>query len=233
MSTMFDPDRVAGIGAAHVADALTKLALPKRFAPSQMKAAFGTPGLVMGRALPVKHYGSVDVFLLAFERAAAGDILVADNDGRLDEACIGDLIAAEAKLAGLGGLVIYGAHRDTAQLREIGLPVWSLGSLPYGPPAPRPESGGAVMLGSTAVTERDVIVADEDGVIVMEAAHADQVMASAVAIARREEKHRAVMRDGQTLREQLKFQEFLAAREKNPAWSFREHIDKVRGAVET
>jgi regulator of RNase E activity RraA len=41
---------------------------------------------VAGRVLPVRHYGSVDVFLEALGRAEAGDVLVVDNGGRLDEA---------------------------------------------------------------------------------------------------------------------------------------------------
>jgi hypothetical protein len=36
---------------------------------------------IAGRVLPVRHYGSVDVFLEAFSRAGAGDVLVIDNGG--------------------------------------------------------------------------------------------------------------------------------------------------------
>ncbi|MGE4062657.1 MAG: RraA family protein [Rhodospirillaceae bacterium] len=229
----FDPAALQEIGAAHVADALTKLKLPKRFGPPEMKPAFGTPGLMIGRALPAKHFGSVDVFLAAFEHAEPGDILVADNEARLDEGCIGDLIAAEAKLAGLAALVIHGAHRDTAQLREIGLPVWSLGHFPFGPTRMRPTAPGDVMLGSFAVTDRDIIVGDEDGVIVTEGETIEEVLGEAALIAGREEKQRAEMRTGRTLREQLKFGDFIRQRAANPALSFREHINKVRGAVET
>jgi regulator of RNase E activity RraA len=230
---IIDPERLKGVGAAHVADALTKLALPKRFARPETRPAFAIPGLVVGRALPAKHFGSVDVFLAAFERAKPGDILVADNEGRLDEGCIGDLITAEAKAAGLAGIVIYGAHRDTAQLREIGLPMWSLGSFPYGPTMLRPATSAAVMLGNATITADDIIVADEDGVIITEAGTFETVLAGAVEIARREEKQRAAMANGRTLREQLKFHEFQKGRETNPGLSFREHINKVRGAVET
>jgi hypothetical protein len=41
-----------------------------------------------GRALPARHYGSVDVFLEALGSAAHGDVLVVDNGGRADEACV-------------------------------------------------------------------------------------------------------------------------------------------------
>ena len=43
--------------------------------------------------------------------AAPGDVLVVDNGGRLDEACVGDLVALEAQAAGVEGMVIWGLHR--------------------------------------------------------------------------------------------------------------------------
>jgi 4-hydroxy-4-methyl-2-oxoglutarate aldolase len=81
----------------------------------------------------VRHYGSVDVFLEAMASARPGDVLVIDNAGRLDEGCIGDLTALEAEASGLSGMVVWGAHRDTADLRQIGLPVFSYGVCPAGP----------------------------------------------------------------------------------------------------
>ena len=73
------------------------------------------------------------MFLEALERAgrdAVGRVLVIDNDGRLDEGCIGDLVALECASAGIAGIVIWGLHRDSAELRRMGLPVFSLGRAP-------------------------------------------------------------------------------------------------------
>jgi hypothetical protein len=50
----------------------------------------------------------VDIFLEALEGAAPGNVLVVDNGGRLDEACVGDLVVLEAQAAGLEGIVIWG-----------------------------------------------------------------------------------------------------------------------------
>jgi len=63
--------------------------------------------------------GSVDVFLEALGHARPGDVLVVDNGGRLDEACVGDLVTLEAQKAGLHGIVIWGLHRDTDELVSI------------------------------------------------------------------------------------------------------------------
>ena len=75
----------------------------------------------------------MDVFLEALEAAERGDVLVVDNGGRTDEACVGDLVTLEVGNAGLAGIVIWGLRRDTQELLEIGLPVLSLGTLPTGP----------------------------------------------------------------------------------------------------
>src|SRR5207237_4773747 len=110
-----------------IGDAALRLRVPIRIAP------FGICSLIpnariAGRALPAKHFGSVDVFLEAMMSADEGDILVIDNNGRTDEGCIGDLTTLEAKASKLAGIVIWGTHRDTPELKEIAFRVFSSGS---------------------------------------------------------------------------------------------------------
>jgi 4-hydroxy-4-methyl-2-oxoglutarate aldolase len=218
---------------AHIADACLRTGVPVRCAPSGIQAVAPSgiqaviPGRrVQGRALPVCHAGSVDVFLEAFESAAPGDILVVDNGGRLDEACVGDLIALEAQAAGLGGIVIWGLHRDTADIAAIGLPVFSLGSLPAGPLTirdPQPQ---------WPVTRDDIVVGDEDGVLFLPVASAEEVFATAETIRDTERRQADLIRAGRTLRTQVKFDVYLASRANNPSLTFREHLRNVGGEIE-
>ena len=71
--------------------------------------------------------------LEAFSSAGYGDVLVVDNGGRADEACVGDLVVLEAQAAGVGGVVGMGAaprHAGSDPDRPAGvqlrpLPGWA------------------------------------------------------------------------------------------------------------
>ena len=90
-----------------VADACLRCGVPLRAAHPGIRAVVAGQRIA-GRVLPVRHYGSVDVFLEAFGQAESGDVLVVDNGGRSDEACVGDLAVLEAEAAGVAGLLVWG-----------------------------------------------------------------------------------------------------------------------------
>ena len=221
--------------AAAVADALVRLGLPVRLAPASIQRAFaGDP--ITGPAVPVRHFGSVDVFLEAYQTAPQGGVLVIDNEGRDDEACIGDLTVAEARLAGLAGIVLWGRHRDTAALPGIGLSVWSLGTLPAGPRGARAPTGdlfSAARVGEILVTRGDVVVADDDGVVFVEGSRWDEVEAIATRIVADESRQADLIAHGTSLRTQLDFPGYLAGRADDPAYTLRQHLLERGGSIET
>jgi regulator of RNase E activity RraA len=233
---MSDPllDRFAALTTAHVADGCMRAGVPVRCGPAGLRAVVAGDRLA-GRVLPARHSGSVDVFLEAYEQAEPGDVLVVDNGGRLDESCVGDLAVLEAQAAGLGGVVVWGLHRDTADVRAIGLPVFSLGSLPTGPLRLDPRPAGeleSAHVGEWTVSRDDVVLGDDDGVLFVPAARVADVLGFAETIRDTERRQAEQIRAGTTLRDQVRFAEFLERRAVDPTWTLRDHLRAIGGAIE-
>jgi regulator of RNase E activity RraA len=219
---------------AHLTDGCVRTGVEVRCAPAGL-AAIAPGSRFSGRALPVRHAGSVDIFLEALQHAEPGDVLVIDNGGRLDEACVGDLMVLEAAGAGLAGIVIWGLHRDTAEIREIGLPVFSLGSMPTGPLRVDPRAADALdaaAMGPWTITRGDLVVADDDGVVFLPADRADEVIQAARAIRDTELAQATRMRSGESLREQLKFAEYVERSAADTGLTLRQYLTEIGGAVE-
>jgi regulator of RNase E activity RraA len=217
-----------------IADACAMLQMPLRLAPHGIKP-MNPAHRIAGRARPARHAGSVDVFLEAIAASRRGDVLVIDNVGRLDEGCIGDLVAGEAHVAGMAGIVVWGAHRDTVAIHAIGIPVWSLGTWPAGPQELRtrgPHALEVASLSHVTVTRDDYVFADIDGVIVVAEADLSRVITAARDIAAREQAQAARLMRGERLREQLKLDAYVARRTAEPAYTFRDHLKTLGGAIE-
>lgn len=167
--------------------------------------------------------------------AQPGDVLVIDNGGRLDEGCIGDLTALEAENCRLAGIIVWGVHRDTPELRQIRLPIFSYGMWPSGPQRLDTRDSSALdsaHFGSFVVERSDVAFADDDGCLFVLAQQADNLLSVAHEIWERERRQAEAIKNGRSLREQLDFTRYLEKRIVDPGYTFREHLRKMSGAIE-
>jgi regulator of RNase E activity RraA len=117
----------------------------------------------------------------AIYRAAPGDVVVVES-GDLDYALAGGNVCAVAQRNGIAGFVLDGLIRDVAEVREMGFPVFARGVVPVpgGKRAVLPLDV-PVRCGGVPVRPGDLVVADEEGVVVVPAERAAEVLAEAEA----------------------------------------------------
>ena len=105
----------------------------------------------------------------AIALAKPGDVLVIDGKGDRTSALMGTIMMTACQQLGLAGVVIDGAARDSLELQEMGFPVFCAGTNPNGPTKNVPgRIGHAVSCGGVTVHPGDLVVADADGVVVVE-----------------------------------------------------------------
>jgi RraA family protein len=105
----------------------------------------------------------------AIALAKPGDVLVIDGKGDRTAALMGTIMMTACRQLGLAGVVIDGAVRDTLEIDEMDYPVFAFGTNPNGPTKNVPgRIGHPVSVGGVTVRSGDLVLADADGVVVIE-----------------------------------------------------------------
>lgn len=172
---------------ASVSDAMEQLYGQKMYLPHDMRPLF--PAKFAGPAVTVKmkkeehkEGGAASQGMLdAIDASPAGSVYVMQVEDGLDVAGMGGLMGTAMKYRGFAGAIIDGGLRDTPQLRRIQFPVFSRGIVPSTSINHYRFAGVnvAVKIGGVTVNAGDIIVADEDGVVVVPKARAEAVLKKA------------------------------------------------------
>ncbi|WP_418117746.1 RraA family protein [Variovorax sp. 350MFTsu5.1] len=151
-----------------------------------------------GTAVTVKTRGGDNLTpMRAFEFCRPGDVLVIDAGGDLNNAVIGGILSFYTATIGTAGLVLDGAIRDVAEIRERDYPVYARGVNHRGPYKDGPgEINVPVSVGGMIVNPGDIVVGDQDGLMAFSPDEAELLIEKARAHLETEAHTIAAMKEG-------------------------------------
>ncbi|MFI8230227.1 4-carboxy-4-hydroxy-2-oxoadipate aldolase/oxaloacetate decarboxylase [Streptomyces sp. NPDC085900] len=202
-----DVEALAGYGVATVSEAMGRTGLlGPRIRPVQQGVR------VAGTAVTVLGWPGDNLMIhAAVEQCGEGDILVVTTTSPCTDGLFGELFATALKQRGVRGVVLNTGIRDTQELRDMGFAAWSRAVSAQGTVK---ATGGSVnvpiAIDGQVIRPGDVILADDDGVVVVPRERAREAAERSEAREAKEAATRAAFLDGQLgldrygLRETLK-----------------------------
>jgi len=190
-----DEDVIAAlkdIGVALLSDQLRRNRGSKGLTP------YHRPAQLAGTAVTVRTRGGDNLAILrAYDYCRPGDVMVVDAEGHLDNALVGGIMTFAAASLGLAGMVLDGAIRDVAEIRERTFPVYARGVTHRGPYKDGPGAINVpVSVGGMTVRPGDIVVGDQDGLVAFSPEEAPAVIGRALQQRDAEEATMRAIREG-------------------------------------
>jgi regulator of RNase E activity RraA len=159
---------------------------------------YHAPAPMAGTAVTVRTRGGDNLAILrAYDFCRPGDVMVVDAGGDVTNALVGGIMTFAAAKQGLAGMVLDGAIRDVAEIRQRTFPVYARGVNHRGPYKDGPgEINVPVAIGGMVVNPGDIIVGDQDGLLAFSPHLAATIIAKALAQAEKEKATMQAIRDG-------------------------------------
>jgi regulator of RNase E activity RraA len=150
-------------------------------------------------AFTIRCRGDFFGLVRAIESAAPGEVLVVDGGGQ-EIALAGELFAKTAQGRGIAGIIVDGGYRDMAYVSGCNLPVYSRFVTPMAGTTQRlGELQVPVSCGGVTVNHGDIVLADRDGIVVLEPGRVDELIRLAGEIKAVEDRVIAKLADGGSL----------------------------------
>jgi regulator of RNase E activity RraA len=174
--------RFRGLASSNLADAMGRF----NFMDPAIQSRSGLP--LCGVAVTVNARPADNLMVhKALSVATPGDIVVVSTGGNTTSAVFGELMCHTATAARLGGIVVDGAIRDVERITALGFPAFSRTVSPGSCDKDGPgEINVPISCGGTVVNPGDIVVGDNDGVVVVPAGDAAEVLQLVQALMDRE-----------------------------------------------
>lgn len=220
-----DVDALAGFGVATVSEAMGRTGL---LGPGIRPVQQGVR--VAGTAVTVLSWPGDNLMIhAAVEQCGEGDILVVTTTSPCTDGLFGELFATALRQRGVRGVVLNTGIRDTQELRDMGFAAWSRAVSSQGTVK---ATGGSVnvpiAIDGQAVRPGDVILADDDGVVVVPRERAGETAARAEAREAKESATRAAFLGGQLGLDRYGLRETLV----RLGVTYKSHDEYVRGEAQ-
>jgi regulator of RNase E activity RraA len=182
-------DAYRHVEAASVSDAMEQLLHEKRYMSHRMQAIFttkfaGTAVTVLLKREENRDPDALTGMLKAIDSGGTGSVYVMTVQDGADIAGMGGLMGTAMAARGYAGAVVDGGVRDVPQLKRVQFPVYALGPVPSTSVGHYRFAGAdiSIVCDGVEVNPGDIIVADQDGVVVVPKAHAAEILIKAQAL---------------------------------------------------